>query len=302
MTTSFFAHIEAYLLQQTQLNRSAHTLVAYRRDLQQLHTLLSEQNTPPTRQDFSRALKTLSQQGLNASSLARKLTVWKQYALYLCDIGYWEHSPIATLRAPKLPQRLPRAIDREPLGALLNQSPESDDTLAIRDHAIVELFYGSGLRLSELRALNLHDIELTAGWVSVQGKGNKQRQVPLTRHCIDALHTWLANRPAQNGETALFIGRYGSRLSTRQIASRLAFWAEQRGSLQHITPHMLRHSFAGHLLQASQDLRAVQDLLGHSSLSSTQIYTKLDLDHLAQVYDQAHPRARRRTTSTKDEK
>ena len=302
MTTSFFAHTEAYLLQQTQLNRSAHTLAAYRRDLQQLHTLLPEQNTPPTRQDFSRALKTLSQQGLNASSLARKLTVWKQYALYLCDMGYWEHSPIATLRAPKLPQRLPRAIDREPLGALLNQSPESDDTLAIRDHAIVELFYGSGLRLSELRALNLHDIELTAGWVSVQGKGNKQRQVPLTHHCIDALHTWLANRPAKNGETALFTGLYGSRLSTRQIASRLAFWAEQRGSLQHITPHMLRHSFAGHLLQASQDLRAVQDLLGHSSLSSTQIYTKLDLDHLAQVYDQAHPRARRQTTSTKDEK
>ena len=302
MTTSFFAHTEAYLLQQTQLNRSAHTLAAYRRDLQQLHTLLPEQNTPPTRQDFSHALKTLSQQDLNASSLARKLTVWKQYALYLCDIGYWEHSPIATLRAPKLPQRLPRAIDREPLGALLNQSPESDDTLAIRDHAMVELFYGSGLRLSELRALNLHDIELTAGWVSVQGKGNKQRQVPLTHHCIDALHTWLANRPAKNGETALFTGRYGSRLSTRQIASRLAFWAEQRGSLQHITPHMLRHSFAGHLLQASQDLRAVQDLLGHSSLSSTQIYTKLDLDHLAQVYDQAHPRARRQTTSTKDEK
>ena len=294
MSSPFFAHLPDYLREQTQLNRSAHTLAAYQRDLRQLQTLLPEACENPTAQDFSAALKTLSQRGLNASTLARKLTVWRQYAKFVQQKEAADASPAERLKAPRQAHRLPRAIERETLQYLLDQAPKVGDALAVRDHAVAELFYGSGLRLSELCALNLHDIWLDEGWVSVHGKGGKQRHVPLTQHSIAALRAWLAQRTAADGETALFTGRYGKRLTTRQIGKRLQHWAAERGSLQTITPHMLRHSFAGHLLQASHDLRAVQDLLGHSSLSSTQIYTKLDADHLAQVYDQTHPRARRK--------
>ena len=207
--------------------------------------------------------------------------------------GSLKTNPVQDIKAPKKPQRLPRAIERDTLNALLDQPAESDDTLALRDQAIAELLYGSGLRLAELAGLNLADVYLDAGWLNVRGKGNKQRQVPLTQSSAALLRQWLAQRPAQPHETALFTTQRGTRLGSRQIAKRLDNWAQQHGSPQHISPHMLRHSFAGHLLQASRDIRAVQDLLGHASLSSTQIYTKLDFDHLAAVYDETHPRARR---------
>ena len=207
--------------------------------------------------------------------------------------GSLKTNPVQDIKAPKKPQRLPRAIERDTLNALLDQPAEPDDTLALRDQAIAELLYGSGLRLAELASLNLNDVYLDAGWLNVRGKGNKQRQVPLTQSSAALLRQWLAQRPAQPHETALFTTQRGTRLGSRQIAKRLDNWAQQHGSPQHISPHMLRHSFAGHLLQASRDIRAVQDLLGHASLSSTQIYTKLDFDHLATVYDETHPRARR---------
>lgn len=288
----FLAQLAAYLTEQSQRNRSPHTLIAYERELRELANLLPE--TPnPTRQDFQAAFRQLSQRGLHPASLARALSAWRQYCDYLVRQGSLKTNPVQDIKAPKKPQRLPRAIERDTLNALLDQPADPDDTLALRDQAIAELLYGSGLRLAELASLNLNDVYLDAGWLNVRGKGNKQRQVPLTQSSAALLRQWLAQRPAQPHETALFTTQRGTRLGSRQIAKRLDNWAQQHGSPQHISPHMLRHSFAGHLLQASRDIRAVQDLLGHASLSSTQIYTKLDFDHLAAVYDETHPRARR---------
>ncbi|MFC2389732.1 tyrosine-type recombinase/integrase [Kingella oralis] len=288
----FLAQLAPYLTEQRQRNRSPHTLIAYERELRELANLLPA-TAQPARRDFQAAFRQLSQRGLHPASLARALSAWRQYCDYLVRQGSLKTNPVQDIKAPKKPQRLPRAIERDTLNALLDQPAEPDDTLALRDQAIAELLYGSGLRLAELASLNLNDVYLDAGWLNVRGKGNKQRQVPLTQSSAALLRQWLAQRPAQPHETALFTTQRGTRLGSRQIAKRLDNWAQQHGSPQHISPHMLRHSFAGHLLQASRDIRAVQDLLGHASLSSTQIYTKLDFDHLAAVYDETHPRARR---------
>ena len=288
----FLAQLAPYLTEQRQRNRSPHTLIAYERELRELANLLPA-TAQPARRDFQAAFRQLSQRGLHPASLARALSAWRQYCDYLVRQGSLKTNPVQDIKAPKKPQRLPRAIERDTLNALLDQPAESDDTLALRDQAIAELLYGSGLRLAELAGLNLADVYLDAGWLNVHGKGSKQRQVPLTQSSVALLQQWLAQRPAQPHETALFTTQRGTRLGSRQIAKRLDNWAQQHGSPQHISPHMLRHSFAGHLLQASRDIRAVQDLLGHASLSSTQIYTKLDFDHLVAVYDEAHPRARR---------
>lgn len=288
----FLAQLAPYLTEQRQRNRSPHTLIAYERELRELANLLPA-TAQPARHDFQAAFRQLSQRGLHPASLARALSAWRQYCGYLVRQGSLKTNPVQDIKAPKKPQRLPRAIERDTLNALLDQPAEPDDTLALRDQAIAELLYGSGLRLAELASLNLNDVYLDAGWLNVRGKGNKQRQVPLTQSSAALLRQWLAQRPAQPHETALFTTQRGTRLGSRQIAKRLDNWAQQHGSPQHISPHMLRHSFAGHLLQASRDIRAVQDLLGHASLSSTQIYTKLDFDHLAAVYDETHPRARR---------
>lgn len=297
MTHPFFQAVEAYLLTLAQQNKSNHTLNAYRRDLQQLANLLPENAPNPlTRSQLISALKALSQQGLHERSLARKLSTWRQYCQYCQQQNLIANNISIGIKAPKAPERLPKAINREELNLLLNQT-QPENSLQYRDMAFIELFYGSGLRLSELHALNLSDVMLDAGWVAVQGKGNRQRHVPLTQKSIHALRQYLPLRIALPHETALFTSRYGKRLSTRQIAKRLDLWAKNLGNLQHISPHMLRHSYASHILQASRDMRAVQDLLGHSSLSSTQIYTKLDFDHLVQVYDDAHPRAKRKKSS-----
>lgn len=288
----FLAQLAPYLTEQSQRNRSPHTLIAYERELRELANLLPA-TAQPARRDFQAAFRQLSQRGLHPASLARALSAWRQYCDYLVRQGSLKTNPVQDIKAPKKPQRLPRAIESDTLNALLDQPVEPDDTLALRDQAIAELLYGSGLRLAELAGLNLTDVYLDAGWLNVRGKGNKQRQVPLTQSSAALLRQWLAQRHAQPHETALFTTQRGTRLGSRQIAKRLDNWAQQHGSPQHISPHMLRHSFAGHLLQASRDIRAVQDLLGHASLSSTQIYTKLDFDHLAAVYDETHPRARR---------
>lgn len=293
MTHPFFHAVEAYLHTLAQQNKSAHTLAAYRRDLQQLADLLPENAPNPlTRSQLVAVLKKLSQQGLHQRSLARKLSTWRQYCQYCQQQNLIANDITIGLKAPKPPERLPKAIEREQLNHLLNQT-QPENPLQYRDMAFIELFYGSGLRLAELHALNLHDVMLDAGWVAVQGKGNRQRHVPLTQKSTDALRQYLPLRVANADETALFTSRHGKRLSMRQIAKRLDLWAKNVGSTQHISPHMLRHSYASHVLQASRDVRAVQDLLGHRSLSTTQIYTKLDFDHLAQVYDETHPRAKR---------
>ena len=204
-----------------------------------------------------------------------------------------DNDPTFNLKAPRLPERLPKALPQEELNHMLDSAPV-DDSLAVRDHALFELMYGSGLRLSEIHGLDLGDVLLDEGWVSVTGKGRKERQVPLSGKSVESLRASLSERVAADGEAALFTGKNGTRLGQRQIQKRLQAWAVRQGSGQHISPHMMRHSYASHLLQSSRDIRAVQELLGHSNLSTTQIYTKLDFDHLAKVYDEGHPRAKRK--------
>lgn len=292
-THPYLIHLNDYLQKLKQLNRSSHTLLATERDLHELAQLLPHTDQP-TKTHFSTAFKALSLRNNSPASMARKLSTWRQYIHYLIKNGFYpDKNPLLGLKAPKLPQRLPKAIDQETLNHMLDNNL-SHDMYSSRDHAIVELFYGSGLRLSELGALNLEDVYLSEGWLNVIGKGRKQRRLPLTKQSIHALEHYLNERIATQGETALFTGKNGSRLGVRQIANRLKNWAIIHNSPQHISPHMLRHSYASHLLQASRDLRAVQDLLGHESLSTTQIYTKLDLAHLAEIYDQTHPRAKRK--------
>lgn len=298
MNAHFFDQLPDYLLLLQQRRRSPHTLAAYRRDLDELRRLLPEQDEPPQRQDFAAAFKQLSQRGLSEAALARKLSSWRGYIAYLTEQGSLKTDPLANFKAPKIPERLPRAIERETLNRLLDQSSDSaDNMLDARDLAMFELLYGSGLRLSEICSLNLSDLYLSEGWLNVIGKGRKQRRLPITAAAATALTNYLPLRTASAAQTALFTGKNGTRLTTRQTAKRLQQWAQRHNSPQHISPHMLRHSFAGHLLQASRDLRAVQDLLGHENLSTTQIYTKIDFDHLTQVYDQTHPRAKRKNGS-----
>lgn len=293
----FFAQLDAYLTDLQQQGKSAHTIAAYRRDLVQLHDLLAvrpSESEDIVRADMVSALKKLSQQNLGERSLARKLSVWRQYCTWLMKQGLLDQDPTRNLKAPKPPQRLPKALQQEPLNRWLDND-EGGNGLAVRDRALFELLYGSGLRLSEVHDLDLDDVLLDEAWVSVTGKGNKQRRVPLVQKSREAIAAYLPLRVAVEGEKALFTGKNGRRLGQRQIQMRLAQWAIRQGSGQHLSPHMLRHSYASHLLQASRDMRAVQELLGHSNLSTTQIYTKLDFDHLAQVYDEAHPRAKRKT-------
>ena len=297
LARDFGLSLDGYLKMLGQQGKSAHTLSAYGRDLTELVRLLTEGSSETaqdlTRRDFVAALKRLSQQGLSERTLARKLSAWRQYCGWLVQSGMMDNDPTFNLKAPRLPERLPKALPQEELNHMLDSAP-ADDSLAVRDHALFELMYGSGLRLSEIHGLDLGDVLLDEGWVSVTGKGRKERQVPLSGKSVEALRVYLSERVAADSETALFTGKNGTRLGQRQIQKRLQAWAVRQGSGQHISPHMMRHSYASHLLQSSRDIRAVQELLGHSNLSTTQIYTKLDFDHLAKVYDEGHPRAKRK--------
>ncbi|MBF0803060.1 MULTISPECIES: tyrosine-type recombinase/integrase [Neisseria] len=291
----FANHCNLYLNTLAQQGKSPHTVAAYRRDLIQLQKLLPPDAGGETlhRRYFVAALKKLSQLGAHQRSIARKLSVWRQYCGWLEQQGLLAADPTEGLKAPRQPERLPKAVEQETLNTLLDNGC-GEGLLSVRDHALFELMYGSGLRVAEVHGLDMQDILLEEGWVGVTGKGGKQRRVPLGSKSIEAVRAYLPQRAAAGGETALFTGRTGRRLSIRQIQNRLRDWALRHGSPQHISPHMLRHSFASHLLQSAQDIRAVQELLGHSRLSTTQIYTKLDFDHLAKVYDGAHPRAKRK--------
>ncbi|MCP2040953.1 integrase/recombinase XerC [Neisseria sp. HSC-16F19] len=290
-----WAHVAAFLTARQQQGQSPHTLAAYRRDLQQLQDLLAEQDCTgmPQRLQLVAALKQLSARDTGARSLARKISAWRSFFGYLLAQRLIDSDPTLNLKAPKAGARLPKAVPAETLNTLLDQDAD-DSALGLRDHALFELLYGSGLRVSEAAALDVADVLLDAGWVQVTGKGGKMRQVPLGSHSISALQQYLACRHAAAGETALFTNRHGRRLTTRQMQNRLRLWALTHGSDRHLSPHMLRHSYASHLLQNTGNIRAVQELLGHSSLSTTQQYTKLDFDHLAGIYDQTHPRAKRK--------
>jgi integrase/recombinase XerC len=291
--------IDVYLAELAEQRRqSPHTVSNYRRDLTRLLALAAPA-TPPELQvhQIRRFVAQLHAQGLSGRSLGRMLSAWRGFFAWLGQRNLVTANPCDGVRPPKSPRRLPKALSVDEASALLAPDGEDDPLLALRDSAIFELFYSSGLRLAELAALDVDVLEgvLAEGEVRVLGKRNKARIVPVGAKAREALAAWQAVREqlAATGEHALFVSRRGSRLGHRSIQLRLGRQALVAGMPRHVHPHMLRHSFASHVLQSSGDLRAVQEMLGHASIASTQVYTHLDFQHLAKVYDSAHPRAKR---------
>jgi integrase/recombinase XerC len=288
---------------------SPHSVAAYRRDLQRLTELAEGRALPDlTAADLRRAAGRLHAQGLAPASIARMLSAWRTLFRYLAAHGASSSNPALAIKAPRRPQRLPKALAPDQAVAFASQAA-GDGVLALRDHAIVELLYSSGLRLSELVALDQQPYPngpsrpASLGWIdlaehelTVTGKGLKRRSVPIGQSAVDALRAWLAARPAlaHGAERALFVSTRGTRLTPRSVQVRLQQLATRLALGVHVHPHVLRHSMASHLLQSSGDLRAVQEMLGHANISTTQIYTRLDWQHLAKAYDACHPRARRK--------
>jgi integrase/recombinase XerC len=299
---------DAFLAELEQQRRaSPHTVAAYRRDLVRLITTSGAAGATLEKlqgNHIRRAVAQLHAQGLSGRSLARLLSAWRGFYKWMSARGLISSDPTAGIRPPKSPRRLPKALSPDEAARLLSAPHDhqaGDDTaakaLAVRDTAIFELFYSSGLRLAELVALNLDCLDDVAnGEVRVTGKRSKTRIVPVGTPARAAMAAWVAERPvlADPDEVALFVSRRGFRVAPGVIQKRLARRAVEQGLPRHVHPHMLRHSFASHVLQSSGDLRAVQEMLGHASIASTQVYTHLDFQHLAKVYDAAHPRAKKK--------
>ena len=232
--------------------------------------------------------------GLSARSIQRQLSATRTFFRYLMREKHVSKNPVTSVSAPKGKKRLPGNLDADRMARLLDIS--GDGAIVDRDRAILELLYSSGLRLSELTDLDCGDVDMHDKTVHVTGKGNKDRIVPVGSHALKALARWQTSRAgmADAGETALFVSNRGTRISTRSVQARVSHWAKRQGIDTNVYPHLFRHSFATHLLESSHDLRGVQELLGHSNIATTQIYTHLDFQHLAQIYDQTHPRARKK--------
>ncbi len=277
---------------------STHTAQAYRRDLDRFTGFCAQQGVDRWTALDGFHLRSFAaaehRRGLAPRSIQRRLSAVRSFLGFLLREGAIRSIPGADVQAPKAKRRLPATLDADQMARLL--AFRTGDRLSARDKAIMELLYSSGLRLSELARLDLTDVDLRDRSARVMGKGAKARLVPVGRLAVQALESWLRERTALAApdETALFVGRSGRRLGTRAIQLRIAHWARRQGLGQHVHPHMFRHSFATHLLESSGDLRGVQELLGHANLSTTQVYTHLDFQHLARTYDAAHPRARRR--------
>lgn len=276
---------------------SPHTLSNYQRQLVRIVEILQHagiqqwQQVTPSVVRF--AIAQSHKDGLHEKSLALCLSALRRFLSYLVQLGELKVNPATGISAPKQAKHLPKNIDTEQVQQLL--ANDSKEPIDIRDRAIIELLYSSGLRLSELQGLNLNSINIRVREVRVIGKGNKERVVPLGRYASHAIQQWLKVRLLFNPkDEALFVSQLGNRMSHRAIQMRLETWGIRQGLNSHLNPHKLRHSFATHMLEASSDLRAVQELLGHSNLSTTQIYTHLNFQHLAEVYDSAHPRAKRK--------
>ncbi len=272
------------------------TIESYQRDLRTLLSMVAARDLCTiNHHDIRRFIAQLHARGLSGRSLARSLSAWRSFFSWLGKHRGLAHNPCLAVRAPRSARTLPAALSPDQAQALL-EAP-SDTLLDLRDRAMFELFYSSGLRLSELDGLDLHQAQdATGGEVTVTGKRGKMRTVPVGAKAREALLAWLARRDemAACDCEAVFVSRRGTRLSMRMIQLRLERWAMRAGLGAHVHPHMLRHSFASHLLQSSSDLRAVQEMLGHSSIRTTQVYTHLDFMHLAKVYDAAHPRAKKK--------
>ena len=243
-----------------------------------------------------RFIAALHAKGLGGKSIARMLSSWRGFFEFLVNRKGFTANPVIGLRAPKSPKTLPQALSIEQAIKLVDIS--DDAILSVRDHAILELFYSSGLRLSEVVNLNIDALDFTEGTVVVTGKGNKTRIVPMGAHAMNAIKKWLQIRANiiinDTARKAVFVGLQGRRVGVRNLQYRLQEWSIKQGINSSVHPHMLRHSFASHVLQSSGDLRAVQEMLGHANISTTQVYTHLDYQHLTKVYDDAHPRARKK--------
>ena len=293
--------VNAYLDELAQVRRqSPHTVSNYRRDLWVLLGLIDElPGKPPLArletQQIRRFVAQLHARGLGGRSLARMLSAWRGYFRWLGLRGEVENNPVDGVHAPKSPKALPKVLSPDEANRLLECV--SNEAIELRDQAMFELFYSSGLRLAELASLDVSCLEdIAAGEVRVLGKRNKLRLVPVGSKAREAVAAWAQRRGelAPADQPALFVGQRGGRIQPRVIEQRLAQRALAKGLPAHVHPHMLRHSFASHVLQSSGDLRAVQEMLGHASIASTQVYTHLDFQHLAKVYDAAHPRAKRK--------
>lgn len=288
---------------QNERRLSTHTVASYAHDLQAFLDWNDSHHIDSLRQVTDESLRQFSasqhRAGLAPRSIQRQLSAIRTFFRFAVREGVLQHSPAISVRAPKVGRRLPQAIDVDRMSRLLDTTPASDaleDELWWRDHAIMELFYSSGLRLSELVGLNLGDVDLNDATVTVLGKGNKERIVPLGSAARVAFGRWLTVRQTlvRGDEQAAFVGKRGRRLGARAVQLRVEAWARRQGIDVRMHPHLFRHSFASHLLESSHDVRGVQELLGHANLSTTQIYTHLDFQHLARIYDATHPRARRR--------
>jgi len=328
--------IDAWLRHlETERQLSPHTLSAYRRDLRSLADYAARHSIPVEEMD-SHAVRRFaaeshrrgssSRRGLSPRSVARRLSAVRSFFAWLLRSRVIGSNPAADVQAPRPARRLPSTLDADQMASLLGPGgagasqggavragggqggnpgggsalggagAEERDPLLVRDRAILELFYSSGLRLAELVGLDLVDLDIADRTVRVIGKGGKPRVLPVGGPALEALQSWLAIRGgmAKPGEPAIFVSKRGTRLARRTVQQRVKLWARRRGAPVGVHPHMLRHSFASHMLESSGDLRAVQELLGHASISTTQVYTHLDFQHLARIYDKAHPRARRR--------
>lgn len=303
---------------ETNRRYSPHTLAGYRRELHFLQELADRAQLPLDKianGHIRQFVARLHAQGRGPRSLARTLAAWRGFYQWWAPSMELAGNPVAGVRAPKAPRGLPKALSVEQTQALLDRPPAkvANEPAALRDQAMLELLYSSGLRLSELVGLDLRYTRSAGyesrGWlkldeaeVEVLGKGGKRRSVPVGQAAVEALQKWIAARPrlappnaAPEDAAALFLGARGKRISPRVVQLQLAQIAQQAGLPTHVHPHVLRHSFASHVLQSAQDLRAVQEMLGHANISTTQVYTRLDFQHLAKAYDQAHPRAGRKS-------
>lgn len=293
------AQIDDYL--EAARNLSELTRRNYRRDLEQLVAYCDQHGIDSWSEVDVHHMRGFvawrHRRGIGGRSLQRNLSAIRSFFRYLLEAGAVRHDPVRGVQTPRTPRRLPKLLDVDQVRQLLEI--EGDGPLVVRDRAMLELFYSSGLRLAELVGLDCRQLDLADAVVSVTGKGRKQRTVPIGRHARNALRAWLKSRAelAAPEETALFVNQRGRRLTARGVQLRLRQWAQRQGLPLHVHPHMLRHSFASHMLESSSDLRAVQELLGHADIGTTQIYTHLDFQHLAKVYDAAHPRARRKRES-----
>ena len=283
---------------------SPHTLSNYQRDLNKLAAYCKQQNIHHSKDicaaDIRRWIANLHRTGLAGTSIQRTLSAARSFFKHLITHQQLKNNPTSGIQAPKSNRKLPSTLNADQMNQFLSsksETGEANDWLSLRDQAMMELFYSSGLRLSELVNLDLAQIDRQDQLVTVTGKSNKTRTLPVGRLALKSLNAWLAVRldvPAAAQTSALFISRRGQRISTRNVQKRIQLHGVKQEVAQQVHPHMLRHSFASHMLESSGDLRAVQELLGHANISTTQIYTHLDFQHLAKIYDQAHPRANRK--------